>query len=361
MTEPADDVLFERTGGIGVITLNRPKALNAFTLDMYHRIEPVLDAWDADPAVNAIVVKGAGGKAYSAGGDIRALWETGPGVSGPDDLKRVFFIDEYRVIRKVHRLTTPYVALLNGITMGGGVGMSVNGRIRVATDNTLFAMPETGIGMVPDVGGSRFLRLCPGWTGRYLGLTGARLKAADMLHAGLATHFVPAAGLDDLVAALSSADWSLPGTLAALLDAFSGDPGPAALRDLEPAIDRCFGGDSIDSVLAALAAEGTEWADKTLATLRRMSPSSLCLTFGQLRSTEPLSIEQSLTLDFNLVQRVMNTPDFFEGVRAMLVDKDQNPVWNPATLDGVDRAAIERVLATAFEPDPALGFAATAA
>src|SRR5438876_2057915 len=197
-----DDILFGREGGVATVTLNRPQALNAFTLDMYRRFDPMLRGWADDPAVHAVLIRGAGGRAFGAGGDIRAIYEAGRGISGDRTLTAVFFREEYQLLRHIHRFPKPYLAIIDGITMGGGVGVSVNGAYRVATERTMLAMPETGIGLFPDVGATRFLNLCPGQLGRYLGLTGARAGAADALYCGFATHFVPRERVDALVAAL---------------------------------------------------------------------------------------------------------------------------------------------------------------
>src|SRR3984885_13012617 len=186
-----DDILFGREGGVATVLLNRPQALNAFTLGMYRRLDPMLRAWAQDPAVRAVLVEGAGERAFCAGGDVRAVYEAGKGIAGGRNFPSVFFAEEYRIIRRIHHFPKPYVAVIDGITMGGGAGVSVNGAWRIATERTMFAMPETGIGLFPDVGATRFLNLCPGRIGRYLGLTGVRLGPADALYCGFATHFVP--------------------------------------------------------------------------------------------------------------------------------------------------------------------------
>src|SRR5437016_6700132 len=202
----SDDILFGREGGVATVTLNRPQALNAFTLDMYRAFDPMLRGWADDPEVHAVLIRGAGGRAFCAGGDIRAIYETGRGISGDRDLTAVFFREEYELIRRIHRFPKPYLAIIDGITMGGGAGVSVNGAYRVATERTMLAMPETGIGLFPDVGATRFLNLCPGHIGRYLGLTGARLASADALYCGFATHFVPSERLPALITALAHMD-----------------------------------------------------------------------------------------------------------------------------------------------------------
>src|SRR4029079_7389100 len=190
MADTEDDILFGREGAVATVTLNRPRALNAFTLDMYRVFDPKLREWAADPGVQAVLVRGAEGRAFCAGGDIRAIYEAGRGIAGDPSLTSAFFREEYELIRRIHHFPKPYIAIIDGITMGGGAGMSVNGAYRIATERTLFAMPETGIGLFPDVGATRFLNLCPGHVGRYLGLTGARLDAAGALYCGFATHLV---------------------------------------------------------------------------------------------------------------------------------------------------------------------------
>ncbi len=186
----ADEIALHRAGGIATLTINRPQALNALTLENYRRFAPALAGWAEDPAVRAVVVRGAGGRAFCAGGDVRAVYEAGRGIAGDRSLTAMFFREEYQLIRDIHRFPKPYIAIVDGITMGGGAGISINGTYQIATERTLFAMPETAIGLFPDVGATRFLNRCPGRIGRYLGLTGARLAAADALYCGFATHWI---------------------------------------------------------------------------------------------------------------------------------------------------------------------------
>jgi enoyl-CoA hydratase len=343
------EVLLGRTGGIAILTINRPQALNALTLANYHQIAPALAAWAADPNVHAVVVRGAGGRAFCAGGDVRAVFEAGRGIGSDRDLTSVFFAEEYRLIRNIHRLPKPYVAIIDGITMGGGAGIAVNGAFRVATERTLFAMPETAIGLFPDVGATRFLNRCPGQTGRYLGLSGARLKAADALYCGLATHFVAQDRLEPVLTALAETEWRMGGEadrVAALLGGFATDPGPAPLAALRPAIDRCFAADSVEAILEALAAEAASnsadagWAAETRAGLMAKSPTSLKVTLRQLTLGRGYNVEEALTLEYRLTQRFMAAHDFFEGVRAVLIDKDQAPRWQPPSLAAVDDATV---------------------
>src|SRR5437868_14392651 len=335
----AEDILFGREGGVATVTLNRPQALNAFTLDMYRRFDPMLRAWAEDSSVKAVLIRGAGERAVCAGGDVRAIYEAGRGLSGDRSLTSVFFREEYELIRRIHRYPKPYVAIIDGITMGGGAGVSVNGAYRVATERTMLAMPETGIGLFPDVGATRFLNLCPGRIGCYLGLSGVRVGAADALYCRFATHYAPRERMPALIVALTGS-----GGVEETLAGFAADPGPAPIAAPQPAIDRCFGGDAVAAIPDALqrkAAGGgpdAEWAGETHAGLLTKSPTSLKITLRQLITGRDFAIEEALALEYRLTQHVMAGHDFYEGVRAVLVDKDQHPCWDPPTLAGVDEA-----------------------
>ena len=329
----ASGIRFERRGGLGLVTLDRPRALNALTLDMIRALDARLAAWAADASVRAVAIRGAG-KAFCAGGDLTALCE------GDAAYRRIFFRDEYRLDRRVFRFPKPYLALIDGVVMGGGVGVSVHGSHRVASERTLFAMPETGIGLFPDVGGGYFLPRRPGRIGMYLALTGARLRAADCLYAGIATHYVPGDRLDALVDALADGD------VEATLARFASDPGPPPLAEHRAAIDRCFAGSSVEAIVATLEAESGDWARTTRATLAAKSPTSLKLAFRQLSAGATLDFEAVLVMEYRLSQFCMAGHDFFEGVRAVVIDKDNAPRWRPATLAEVTEAEIDR----AFRP-----------
>src|SRR5271156_621848 len=279
-----NEILLGRDGGIATLTINRPQALNALTLDNYRRFAPALSEWADDPSVHAVVVRGAGGRAFCAGGDVRAVYESGRGISGDPDLPAVFFREEYELIRRIHHFPKPYIAIIDGITMGGGAGISVNCACRIATEHTLLEMPETGIGLFPDVGATRFLNHCPGYVGRYLGLTGARLKTADTVYCGFATHAVKSDSIETLLDELSREHTVMEDCLRR----FAVGPGPAPLAALRPAIDRCFAHDSVEAILDALAAEAAargadvEWAEETRASLLTKSPTGLKITLRQL-------------------------------------------------------------------------------
>jgi len=341
-----DEILFGREGSLAILTINRPKALNALTLDNYRRIDPALRAWAVDPSVHAVVVRGAGDRAFCAGGDVRAVYDAGRGISGPPDLTAVFFREEYELIQRIHHFPKPCIAIIDGITMGGGAGISVNGAYRIATDHTLFAMPETGIGLFPDVGATRFLNRCPGHVGRYLGLAGARLNAADTIYCGFATHYVTRDRIEQLLAALAGPKTDRR-TIDEAIDRFVTDPGPAALAALQPAIDRCFASDCVEGILHALAIEAADkgahagWAAETRVSLLAKSPTSLKITLRQLTIGRDYDLEAALALEYRLTQHVMAAHDFYEGIRAVLIDKDQKPQWRPATLAEVSNGMID--------------------
>jgi enoyl-CoA hydratase len=343
------EILLGREGGLATLTINRPQALNALTLDNYRRFAPALSGWAEDPSVHAVVVRGAGERAFCAGGDVRAVYEAGRGISGDPDLTAMFFREEYELIRQIHRFPKPYIAIIDGITMGGGAGISVNGAYRVATERTLFAMPETAIGLFPDVGATRFLNRCPGQIGRYLGLTGARLRAADAYYCGFATHVVAQERVEALVTALAGIAWARDGRseqVAALLAEFAGDPGAPPLAALRPAIDRCFAGESVEAILDQLAAEAAKggadagWAAETRAALSTKSPTSLKVTLRQFAVGRDYDLDQALSLEYRLTQHFMAAHDFYEGVRAVLIDKGQTPRWRPASLAKIDDATV---------------------
>ncbi|NWH08466.1 MAG: enoyl-CoA hydratase/isomerase family protein [Alphaproteobacteria bacterium] len=335
------EVLFEKRGRIGLITLNRPKALNALTLGMVDLMHAQLDLWAVDPTIEAVVAIGSGERAFCAGGDIRALYESGKAHT-PYAID--FYGREYQLNTRIKRYAKPYVAILNGITMGGGVGISVHGQFVVACPQTVFAMPETGIGLFPDVGGTYFLPRMPGELGLYLALTGARLKGSDLVHAALATHYTEGARLAALVDALAY-DERAP---AAVLEAFADRPEPSSLEGVKGQIDQLFAGASIEAILGALDGEGSDFARDARRTILTKSPTSTKVAFRQLRSGATLSFEDCMRLEFRLTHRFMTGHDFYEGVRAVIIEKDQAPKWFPAALDAVSDAAVDAY----FQPLP---------
>jgi enoyl-CoA hydratase len=324
-----------RDGRIGRIVLDRPKALNALDLGMIRALRAALAGWREIPPVHAVVIDSASDRAFCAGGDIRAIREHA--LAGRADEVERFFAEEYALNAEIAEFPKPYVALIDGICMGGGIGVSVHGSIRVTTEHGVFAMPETAIGFFPDIGATYVLPRLPGELGMYLGLTGQRLTGADAVHAGLATHFVPRARLPALREALMRDGAASVAPFAETLPPFSLAPHRAA-------IDRCFAAPSVTEIIARLEAEGSDWARETLATLGRMSPSSLCWSFAAIRRGAGLDLRAALAAELRLTRRVSRHPDFAEGVRAMVVDKDRQPRWTPPALHQVDPAAIEEML-----------------
>jgi len=346
-----DDVIFEVRNGTGFITLNRPKALNALTLEMIRAIMPQLGAWQEDSKVKAVVVRGAGDRAFCAGGDVRAVWEAG---RRGDPMTADFFREEYRLNRMIHVFAKPYVALIDGVTMGGGVGLSVHGSHRVAGDRTMLAMPEVGIGLFPDVGGTYFLPRLPGRLGLFLALTGWRLDAATALYCGLATDYVPSDRMDELVAAFAAIDWSQAGPESLVdrtIEAFKTAPGPCDLAAHQETIDHCFSARSVEFILTALDEAGDPWAAKVAGIIRKQSPTSLKVTLAQIEKGAALDFDQAMTQEYRMSQAFMAGKDFYEGIRAVLIDKDQKPRWSPSDLASVTPALVERHFQSLGESD----------
>jgi enoyl-CoA hydratase len=344
-----DEIQFARRGGLVVVTLNRPRALNALTLGMCRALDEGLRAWQADPEVGAVLIKGAGERAFCAGGDIR--WLHGVLTTQGVDEALGFYALEYPMNARLHHFGKPWIALLDGIVMGGGVGVSVHGSHRIVTERTMFAMPETGIGLFPDVGATYVLPRLPGALGRYLGLTGARLGAADCLHAGIGTSHVAADRLGALEDALAAAD--LRGDAQARVDAvlarFASDPGLAPIVGQRVRIDRCFGAESLAAIGARLADETSDWGAAQCEELAAKSPTSLAVTFRQLCQGATLDFNSAMRLEYRLVHRFMAGHDFREGVRALLVDKDRHPKWRPERLSDVTESMVDGY----FAPLPA--------
>ena len=325
------DILFTVEGVVGRNTLNRPRALNALTLPMCEAMLERLESWAGADGIKCVVIDAVPGRAFCAGGDMRAILES---VMAKDGKAREFFAAEYRMNAAIRRFLKPYVALIDGIVMGGGAGSSVHGSHRVVTENTVFAMPETALGFFPDVGASYFLSRLPGALGMYLGLTGVRIDAADMVYAGLATHFVPASQLGDIVPRLSRGE-----KIDAVLWGRGGRPDPSSLETHRAAIDRAFSAPSVEQIVQALESEG-EWGAETTQLLATRSPTSLKLVYRQLKEGKTRNFASCLDTEYAIASRILNTHDFREGVRAVLIDKDQRPNWHPAGLADVSDEAI---------------------
>lgn len=323
------------TGAVGLITLDRPQALNALNYGMIVDMYNQLHEWANNAAIKAVIIQGSGEKAFCAGGDIRKIYEA---RQTQDPLLAQFFWHEYRLNRFIHNYPKPYIALLNGVTMGGGAGISIPGSLRIATEKLMFAMPETGIGFFPDVGGSYFLSHCPGQTGIFLGLTGTRIKAADAIYLGLADQFVLTEKLPQVIDALVNTDLDH-------IAPFTSDPGSPTLSDVRQDIDACFGFDSVEEIIAALEKKNNAWSLGVINMLTSKSPTSLKVTLQQLRRGAKLNFDQCLQMEYRLTMRFLLAHDLKEGVRAVIIDKDQNPKWQPAKLSDVSQAAVDAYFA----------------
>ncbi len=325
-------VLAEVSAGVGRLVLNRPRALNALDRGMIDAVSAALTTWRDDKAVTLVTIEGAGGRAFCAGGDVRAVRSLA--LAGETEAIEAFFVAEYAVNRMIAEYPKPYVALIDGISMGGGLGLSIHGSHRVVTEHAVMAMPETAIALFPDIGATHFLPRLPGQSGMYLALTGARVSPGDAIHTGLATHYVPRGALEALKAGLAREGIAAVARHAA--------PPPESLLAADrPAIDRCFGATSVAGILAALEAEGTAWAKATRATLEQMSPTSLCVSFEAIRRGAAMSLPECLAMELALTRGVTRHPDFAEGVRAQVIDKTRDPRWSPASVADVDQADIE--------------------
>ena len=317
------EILAHVRAGVATVTLNRPRALNALSFAMLHALSEWLEAWRGDARVRTVVFRGAGAKAFCAGGDVREVVASQQNGGRPGD---EFFPFEYDLDLRIHRYPKPIVAILDGIVMGGGMGISQGAALRIVGDRTRMAMPETAIGLFPDVGGSYFLSRCPGRVGMYLALTGIAINAADAIHAGLADLYAGA----------------------------HGEPPPGELERLRPAIDRHFAAPSVEAIVDSLdgetAPEFAEWARETSATLRERSPTMLKVTHEQLTRGAKLDLADCFRMELTIVRRCLEHGDFAEGIRAMLVDKDRKPRWQPASLAQVSAAAVDSFFANQGKP-----------
>lgn len=334
------EVLTRVEGKAGFLSLNRPNAIHALTLDMVHIMTEALLQWRDDPAVEAIIIDHAEGRGFCSGGDIAFLRHSAledGGVSG-----RRFFHDEYQLNHLLFTYPKPVIAFMDGITMGGGVGISQPARFRVATENTRFAMPETGIGLFPDVGGGWYLSRLKGRLGVFLALTGARLDGGECLLAGLATHYLPSEGLAEAKVRIA-AD---PSRMDGILGSLSESPPEARLEANLPLIDRLFASDRYEDVIGALEADTSDWAAKELATLKTKSPQTCKVALRQLKeSLTCADFAANMVMEYRIASRVLLRPDFTEGVRAVIVDKDNQPKWTPSTPEAVTDDLLNAIFA----------------
>ena len=343
MSDTEADVLIRVHGRWGHITLNRPRALNALTYPMCCAIDDTLAAWASDDAIIGVLIDGAGERGFCAGGDIRALYEAAR--AGDVDPAAIFFAREYRLNARIARFPKPYVALMDGITMGGGVGLSAHGLHRVATERTTLAMPEVGIGFILDIGGTFLLGRAPDELGTHAALTAMRMSGADAIAIGLADHYVPSNQLADLRTALLAADST--DAIAMILLKAAHEPPPSALAAARDWVTPCYLHDSVEAILAALDACRIDAAREAAATIRAQSPTSIKLTLRALRAARRLGVlESCLDQEYRIALRCVRGHDFIEGVRAAVVDKDRNPRWLPATLEAVNDASLDTYFAS---------------
>lgn len=343
------EVIIEKRGRAGRITLNRPKALNALTRQMCLDMTDAMLKWRDDPEVQVVVVDGAGGRAFCAGGDIRLLYESG---KEGDERAYEFWRDEYRLNQLIKRYSKPYVAMIDGIVMGGGVGVSVHGDHRVAGDDTMLAMPETGIGFYPDVGGTYFLPRLPDKYGMWMGLTGARLKTADAVGLGIATQYTPSDKTGALIEALETGSDNIDDTLASFAEEVSEEGEAMAQKE---AVNRHFGAPMVEAVIASLESDNADWAQQQLESLKTKSPTSLKLTHQAISRAQGQEFEECMKRELRMSAHCLEGHDFFEGVRAQIIDKDRDPKWEPASLERVTGDDLEDYFA-ALDADKELTF-----
>jgi enoyl-CoA hydratase/carnithine racemase len=332
------EVLTRIEGHIGIITLNRPKALNSINLEMIRLITEALKRWEKESQIKAVVIEGAGEKAFCAGGDIRSVYYARHGDDW--ELMDHIFREEYQLNYYISCYPKPYISLIQGICMGGGMGLSIHGQYRVVTDNTVMAMPETGIGFFPDIGASYFLNRCPGEIGMYLGVIGERIDGLDALYCGLATHYVPQAQWEALKKELLQV--KNREDVSNILQKFHLPPsGTSKLASQQSLIDSTFKGKNFDAFLKRMQLSESSEVQNWFTTLLKKSPTSVKLSFTLLRKAKKLSLAEALVQEFRLSQACMKQYDFFEGVRALLVDKDNKPEWQPSRLELVTAAKIK--------------------
>jgi enoyl-CoA hydratase len=333
------ELIVHRAGEAGFLSLNRPKAIHALTQGMVTAMTEALLAWRDDPQVTRVIIDHSEGRGFCSGGDINLLRDSAlndNGVSG-----RRFFYEEYQLNHLLMTYPKPVVAFMDGITMGGGVGISQPATFRVATENTRFAMPETGIGLFPDVGGGWFLSRLPSRMGQFLALTGARLDGAECLWTGLATHYLPADQLAEAKERIANGH-----EIGNVLAALAVTPPPARIAANAPLIAKHFVSDHLEQVLASLESDSSDWAAKELATLRSKSPQSCKVALRQLQdSLHCADFAANMVIEYRIASRVLTLPDFAEGVRAVIVDKDNNPKWEPAAPEDVTQALIQAIFA----------------
>ncbi len=347
------EVIVETRGRMGILTLNRPKALNALTLEMIELMTRALLKWRTDDQIAGVIVKGAGDRAFCAGGDIRLLYA---GKGGDGSYAHEFYSKEYQLNTLIHEYPKPYVAMMDGFVMGGGVGVAIHGARRIVGDRTMFAMPETGIGFYPDVGGSSFLPRLPGALGVWMALTGARLSAADTMYCGLATDYAPSDQLPMVINRLCE-DAATPPDVGEIIDSLTGLPGASPLEAKRGLIDDIFGGSCVEDMVHDLERDGSDWAQKQLKILGGKSPVSLKVTLQQMIKGADLDFRACMQMELGLSLQFIKGVDFYEGVRALLIDRDNTPIWAPDHLGDITNDMVAKYF-TALPAGEALDFLA---
>lgn len=347
VTETEPEVLFDASGGVGRITLNRPKAINALNHSMVQQIAPKLDEWAADDDIELVLLVGAGERGLCAGGDIVSIYhDAKEGGSGSKD----FWRDEYILNAAIARFPKPYVAIMDGVVMGGGVGLSAHANTRIVTERSKIAMPEVGIGFVPDVGGTYLLARSPGELGTHLGLTTARMDAGDAIAAGFADHYMPSANLEKFYDAIGT------GQLSDALSEFTEDAPSSALQSSSEWIDRYYSADTVEAIVEGLRGSGIPDAEKAAADIEAKSPVSLKVTLRSLRhAAQASSLEEVLNEEYRVSLASLESHDLVEGIRAQVVEKDRNPKWSPATLADVTDADVDRYFESLGDSELGLG------
>lgn len=337
------NVIVETYGAVGQIRLNRPKAINALTPEMIGQIEAALNRFEADPEIGLVLITGEGERGLCAGGDIRALYDH---RQENPEWGEVFFRAEYRMNAHIAMYKKPYVALMDGITMGGGVGVSAHGSVRIVTERTRMAMPETGIGFFPDIGASWLLSHGPGEVGSFMGLTGESFGGADAIYAGFADFFIQSKNIPALITGLTTLNKTVKITEIKERISIFCEEAAAPLAQHRKMIDHCFAHDQVEDIINALKAQKDEFAQKTIEVISQKSPTSLKLTLRLLRLARgDKTLQQSLEREFAVTRGILMSHDFYEGVRAAVVDKDRHPKWSPAALTDVSEALVDQYLA----------------
>lgn len=330
------EIIFEELpgehGNVGLITLNRPQVLNALNHDMFLALDAQLAVWEKKSDIKAVIIRAVEGRAFCAGGDIRSAYEK---IRIQDPSIDEFFMNEYRMNSRIHHFPKPYIALLDGITMGGGAGISINGSHRIGTEKLLFAMPETSIGFYPDVGATYFLSRLPHHFGYYLGLVGARISYADCLALGLIQSVVKPDSLPAIIDAIKSAKISNKNAITEILNAFSIQAPSSDLLTHQQEIETCFSKPTMEDILDALENATSEWCQKTAAIIKTKSPMSLKVTLHALQEAEKINFDACMKTENILTSHFVRGHDFVEGIRAVIIDKDQKPQWKPSKLSEI--------------------------